>query len=29
MMEAIPGDHLATIGGDKGYDTQEFVKLGR
>lgn len=25
MLEQIPGDHPVTVGGDKGFDTQEFV----
>lgn len=29
MMEAIPGDQPVTVGGDKGYDTQEFVAEAR
>ena len=26
MLEQIPGGHWVTVGGDKGYDTQEFVR---
>jgi len=26
MLEQIPGGHRVTVGGDKGYDTQEFVR---
>lgn len=26
MLEQIPGDHKATVGGDKGFDTRDFVK---
>jgi len=26
MLEQIPGDELVTVGGDKGYDTRDFVK---
>ena len=26
MAEAIPGDQRMTLGGDKNYDTQEFVR---
>jgi hypothetical protein len=29
MMEAIPGDQRATVGADKGYDTQAFVAEAR
>jgi hypothetical protein len=25
MLEQIPGTHPATVGGDKGFDTAEFV----
>jgi transposase len=25
MLEQIPGDHPVTVGGDKGFDTREFV----
>jgi len=26
MLEQIPGDERVTVGGDKGYDTRDFVK---
>ena len=26
MLEQIPGGHRITVGGDKGYDTQDFVR---
>jgi IS5 family transposase len=26
MVEEIPGQHRVTLGGDKGYDTKEFVQ---
>jgi IS4 transposase len=26
MLEQIPGDHPVTVGGDKGFDTKEFVR---
>jgi len=26
MVEAVPGRHRITVGGDKAYDTQEFVQ---
>jgi hypothetical protein len=26
MLEQIPGDEPVTVGGDKGYDTRDFVK---
>jgi transposase len=29
MIEAIPGDHRVTVGGDKGYDTKDFVSEAR
>src|SRR5580698_167461 len=29
MIEAIPGDHPVTVGGDKGYDTKDFVAEAR
>ena len=29
MMEAIPGDHPATVGADKAYDTKDFVAEAR
>jgi transposase len=29
MIEAIPGDHQVTVGGDKGYDTKDFVSEAR
>ena len=25
MLEQIPGEHRVTVGGDKGYDTRDFV----
>ena len=25
MLEQIPGNHRVTVGGDKGYDTRDFV----
>ena len=29
MIEAIPGDHPVTVGGDKNYDTKDFVAEAR
>ena len=29
MIEAIPGDHLVTVGADKNYDTKDFVAEAR
>src|SRR5436305_1644494 len=29
MVEAIPGQHRITVGGDKAYDTAEFVAAMR
>ena len=29
MIEELPGDRRITVGGDKGYDTQEFVRALR
>jgi transposase len=29
MIEAIPGDHQVTVGGDKNYDTKDFVAEAR
>jgi len=29
MMEAIPGDQRVTVGGDKAYDTKDFVEQAR
>jgi transposase len=29
MIEAIPGDHQVTVGGDKNYDTKDFVAESR
>ena len=29
MLGDTPGDHRITVGGDKGYDTREFVKQCR
>lgn len=26
MLEQVPGDHAITVGGDKGFDTKEFVR---
>jgi transposase len=26
MLEQLPGDHPVTVGGDKGFDTREFVR---
>jgi hypothetical protein len=29
LVEAVPGRHRITVGGDKAYETQDFVKLVR
>ncbi len=29
MVEAVPGRHRITVGGDKAYDTREFVQALR